>query len=370
MKSIKAYKVRCFPTQEQQELILKTFGCCRWYWNQALADNISFYNENKRIKINTPASYKQEYSWLKEVDASALDFTKINLQNAFSDFFKQNRKFPKFRSKKFPKHSYKTMQTKGYKVTENTVKITKLGEVKIVNHKHKTGIAKSCVISMTATHEFYISILWKVENEPENIIIPKTEKEIGIDLGLTDLVICSDGTKFPALRSLRKELKNLKKEQRRLSKMIKGSKNYQRQKLKVAKIYQHTANQRKDYLHKISYKLTNENQVISLENLNVKGMVKNCRLALSIMDAGWSMLIMMLEYKAKDRDRTIIKIDRWFPSSQICSCCGSLTGKKPLNVRSWICPNCGMKHDRDINAAINILNEGKRLIGANICPDR
>lgn len=372
VRKIKTYKIRCFPTQEQQELIIKTFGYCRWYWNKALEDNISFYKENKKSKINTPAFYKQEFPWLKNVDASALCFTQMDLQFAFSNFFKQfNMGFPKFKSKKCPKNSYKTMQTKGYKVTENTIKITKLGLVKIVNHRHKTGIAKSCVISMTPTDEFYISILWKENNAPEeNINIPETSKEIGIDLGLKDLAICSDGIKIPVLKSLRKSLQKLKKEQRKLSKMTRGSKNYQRQKLRIAKIHQHIANQRKDYLHKISYKLTNENQVISLEDLNVKGMMKNHRLALSIVDAGWSKFVNMLEYKSKDKGRTIVKIDRWYSSSQICSCCGTKTGKKPLNIRSWICPNCGVKHDRDINAAKNILIEGKRIIGASVCPDR
>ena len=240
-----------------------------------------------------------------------------------------------------------------------------------MNHRHKIGIAKSCVISMTSTNEFYISILWKENNESkEKINIPKTDKEIGIDLGLTDLAICSDGIKIPVLKSLRKGLQKLKKEQRKLNKMTKGSKNYQQQKLKVAKVHQHIANQRKDYLHKISYKLTNENQVISLEDLNVKRMLKNHYLALSISDVGWSEFVQMLEYKSEDKGRTIVKIDRWYPSSQICSCCGIKTGKKPLNIRSWICPNCGVKHDRDINAAKNILIEGKRIIGASVCPDR
>ena len=369
MRIIKAYKVRCFPTEKQKQLILKTFGCCRWYWNQALSDNIKYYEENNKSKINTPAFYKKEFEWLKEVDGQALCFTQMDLQSAFTGFFAQpNKGFPKFKSKKYPKNSYKTMVTKGFIVDDNTIKLPKLGKVKIVNHRHKIGLAKSCTISMTPTDEFYISILWKEDDLSE--ALSETDKEIGIDLGLVDLAICSDGEKFPILQSLRKNLSKLKKGQRKLSKMSKGSNNYNRQKLRVAKLHQHIANQRKDYLHKVSYKLTNENQVICLEDLNVKGMMKNRHLALSVADVGWSMFINMLEYKAESKGRTIIKIDRWFPSSQICSCCGCVSGKKPLHIRQWICPECGEKHDRDVNAAKNILQEGKRILGAGSSPDR
>ena len=369
VKIIKAYKIRCFPTEKQKKLILKTFGCCRWYWNQALSDNIKYYEENKKSKIHTPAFYKADYEWLKEVDSQALCFTQMDLQSAFTGFFKQpNRGFPKFKSKKYPKNSYKTMVAKGFIVDDNSIKLPKLGKIKIVNHRNITGIAKSCTISMTPTNEFYISILWKEDEIDETL--PKIDKEIGIDLGLTDLAICSDGKKFPILQSLRKELPKLKREQRKLSKMKYGSNNYNKQKLKIAKLHQHIFNQRKDYLHKVSYKLTNENQVICLEDLNVKGMMKNHHLALSVSDVGWSMFTDMLEYKADHKGRTIVKIDRWYPSSQICSCCGCVSGKKPLHIRKWTCPDCGEVHDRDINAAKNILTEGKRILGASSCPDR
>lgn len=363
----RAYKMRIFPTEEQKIIIAKTFGCCRWYWNQALHDNIEYYKENGKGKIITPAKYKAENEWLKEVDSMALCNTQMDLQSAFTKFFSESKTgFPKYKSKKRPKNSYKTTSSKGYKVTDDYIKLPKLKEVKIINHRHKTGICKSVTISLTPCGHYYVSCLFEEKIEP----LPTTDKEIGVDLGLVDLAICSDGNKFPVLRSLRKNLSKLKREQRKLSKMIHGSNCYLKQKQKVAELHAHIANQRKDYLHKVSHKLTNENQVIFLEDLNVKGLLKNHHLALSISDVGWSEFVSMLEYKANWYGRTVQKIDRFYPSSQICSCCGCVMGRKPLYIREWICSKCGAKHDRDVNAAKNILQEGKRILRASTCPVR
>lgn len=364
----RAYKMRIFPTEEQKVLIAKTFGCCRWYWNQALHDNIDYYKENGKGKINTPAKYKAENEWLKEVDSMALCNTQMDLQSAFSKFFSQPKTgFPKYKSKKRPKNSYKTTSSKGHEVTDDYIKLPKLKEVKLVNHRHKTGVCKSATISLTSSGKYYVSCLFE---EEEVDFLPETEKDIGVDLGLTDLAICSDGTKFPVLRALRKNLSKLKREQRKLSKMTFGSNCYLRQKQRVAELHEHIANQRKDYLHKVSHKLINENQVVCLEDLNVKGLLKNHHLALSISDVGWSEFVSMLQYKADWYGRTIQKIDRFYPSSQICSCCGYKSGKKPLYIREWTCPECGVRHDRDVNAAKNILQEGKRLLAASTCRDR
>lgn len=363
----RAYKMRIFPTEEQKMLIAKTFGCCRWYWNQALHDNIEYYKENGKGKIATPAKYKTENAWLKEVDSMALCNTQMDLQSAFSKFFAQpNVGFPKYKSKKRPKNSYKTTNSKGYEVSAEYIKLPKLKRIKLINHRHKTGKCKSATISLTPSGKYYVSCLFEEDIE----FLSKTDTELGVDLGLKDLAICSDGTKFPILKALRKNLIKLKREQRRLSKMTFGSNCHLRQKQRVAKLHEHIANQRKDYLHKISHKLINENQVICLEDINVKGLLKNHYLALSISDAGWSEFVSILQYKADWYGRTIQKIDRFYPSSQICSRCGYKSGKKPLHIREWTCPECGTHHDRDVNAAKNILQEGKRLLAASTCCDR
>ena len=349
-----------FPNLSQQALIQKTFGCCRWYWNQALHDNIELYKENNISKINTPAYYKKDNEWLKEVDSMALCCEQIYLQNAFRKFFNEPKVgFPKYKTKKNLRNSYSTTLSKGFDIKGNYITLPKLKQVKIKNHRKLSGNVKKATISYTPSGEYYVSVLIE-----ENIdILPKTNSEIGVDLGLTDFAICSNGTKFPILQSYRHSLKKIAKEQRKLRNMQYGSNNYERQRKRVAKIYQHTANQRKNYLHNISTKLINENQVICLEDLSVKKMQKNHYLSISIMDAGWRIFTDMLEYKANWYGRTIQKIDKWYPSSQVCSNCGYNSGKKPLHIRKWACKKCGCIHDRDVNAAKNILKEGKRTLG-------
>lgn len=288
----------------------------------------------------------------------------MNLDRAYKNFFRnKNIGFPKFKSKKNNRYSY---TTNNHKTTINIVngkyiKLPKLKTlVRIKQHRQipKNGKIKSATISKNSSGKYYISIL--VEQEIKEL--PKNEFAIGIDLGLTDFAITSDGVKYSNPRYLRKSLNKLVKEQRKLSRKKKGSKNRNKQRIKVAKLHEHISNQRKDFLHKLSSELINENQVICLEDLQVKKIRQNKYLSQSVSDVGWYEFRRQLEYKAKWYGRTISFVDKWYPSSQICSNCGNNTGKKSLDIREFDCPYCGKHHDRDINASINILHEGLRIL--------
>ena len=302
--------------------------------------------------------------WLKEVDSLALANAQMNLDKAYKNFFRDKSVgFPKFKSKKNNHHSYTTNNQKNtiYIVDNKYIKLPKLKTVvRIKLHRQipKDGIIKSATVSKVPSGKYYVSVL--VEQELEQL--PKNEFAVGVDLGLTDFAITSDGVKYPNPRYLKKSLNKLAKEQRRLSKKKIGSKNRNKQRIKVAKLHEKISNQRKDFLHKISSELINENQVICLEDLHVKEIQQNKYLSQSVSDVGWYEFRRQLEYKAKWYGRTISFIDKWYPSSQICSNCGNNTGKKPLNIREFTCPYCGKHHDRDINASINILHKGLRLL--------
>ena len=347
---LKAYKYRIYPNKEQEEYFSKCFGCVRFIYNKMLN--------------NTPAQYKKEFVWLKEVDSLALANAQMNLDKAYKNFFRDKSVgFPKFKSKKNNHHSYTTNNQKNtiYIVDNKYIKLPKLKTVvRIKLHRQipKDGIIKSATVSKVPSGKYYVSVLVEQELEP----LPKNEFAVGVDLGLTDFAITSDGVKYPNPRYLKKSLNKLTKEQRRLSKKKIGSKNRNKQRIKVAKLHEKISNQRKDFLHKISSELINENQVICLEDLHVKEIQQNKYLSQSVSDAGWYEFRRQLEYKAKWYGRTISFIDKWYPSSQICSNCGNNTGKKPLNIREFTCQYCGKHHDRDINASINILHEGLRLL--------
>ena len=356
---LKAYKYRLYPNEEQKLYLAKTFGCTRFIYNKMLADRIKFYKENKdldikQIKYPTPAQYKKEFIWLKEIDSLALANAQLNLDKAYKKFFREHTGFPKFKSKKINYNSYTTNNQKGTIFIENKhIKLPKLKSmIKIKQHRQFTGLIKSCTISQVPSGKYYISILVDIEINK----LPKIDNKIGIDLGLKEFAITSDGIFYHNPKWLRKSEKKLIKLQRSLSRKKKGSNNRKKARLKVAKIYEKIANQRNDFLNKVSTQLIRENQTIVIEDLQVKNMKQNHKLAKAISEVSWAEFRRQLEYKADWYGREIIVAPTNYASSQLCSNCGNKSSQtKDLSCRTYKCPKCGMVMDRDINASKNLL---------------
>ena len=363
----KSYKFRIYPNLEQRIFFEKSFGCSRFIWNQMLADKIAYYEETGELLKNTPAQYKKDFPWLKEVDSLALNNVQLNLTRAYKSFFQSGFGFPNFKSKKSTQ-SYKTNNQKGtIALLDGKVKLPKVGWVKIKLHRQPKGVIKSATISKTVTGKYFISILCEEEIVP----LPKANSNLGIDLGLENFAILSTGEKIGNPRFLVSLSKKLAKEQKILSRRgllakkrgvkLSESSNYQKQKLKVARLHEKIVNQRKDFLHKLSTNLIKNHDVICIEDLASRNLMKNHHLARAIGDASWTEFVRQLRYKADWYGKKIVTISRWFPSSQLCSTCGANSGKKPLSVREWTCEGCDTHHDRDINASLNILKEGLSL---------
>lgn len=361
----KAFKYRLYPTSSQAEKINQNIGCARFVYNQLLDDRIKVYKETKQKSKKTYSDLKEEYEFLKKADSRALLNAREALDEAYNKFFKEpNTGFPKFKAKHKCRWSYTTdNNNNAIHFKGNRLQLPKVGAVKVVQHRDIEGRIITATISHERSGEYYASVLCEIE-QPESL--PVIEKKVGIDLGLHDLIVCSDGTMVEAPKHFRKSQAKLAKEQRKFVRTQKGSKGHEKQRVKVARCHQKIKNQRNDFLQKLSTKLINENQVICLEDLSVKGMQKNHKLSKSVSDASFSKFVNMLEYKAEWYGRKIIKIDRFYPSTQICNSCGfqntSLRGLKGLKVREWICQECGEVHDRDFNASRNILKEGLRML--------
>lgn len=372
----KAIKYRIYPTTEQRVMFTKTFGCCRKVYNLMLADKIEGYKATGKFPTVTPAKYKEDYPYLKEVDSLALANKQMDLQAAFRNRFNKKRKkksgFPKFKSAKHSRKSYTTNNQNGTVAIINNkyIKLPKIGKVKAVIHRipNDNWTVKSATISLASDGKYYASVLFEFD-EIENTYIADKTNAIGLDYASNGLYVDNNGNVGTNHKYYRESYDKLAKEQRKLSRM-QGSKknedksnNYIKQLHKVNKIHRHIANQRLDNLHKISTEIANQYDVVCVETLNMKAIAnKKFGNGKATMDNGYGMLLSMLEYKLSDRNKYFVKVDKWFQSSQICHCCGTRHPEmKDLANRKMIC-DCGLIMNRDQNAAINILNEGLRLL--------
>ncbi|MGG6269839.1 RNA-guided endonuclease InsQ/TnpB family protein [Leptolyngbya sp. AN03gr2] len=357
-----AVKVRIYPTDEQIEALSKAFGCARWFWNNSLSETNRLYKETGKglsqqgMNDRLPA-LKKELEWLAEPYSQVLQSVSLNLSRAFINFFEGRASFPNFKSK----HGKQSIQyPQNVKITDEGLKLPKIGIVSAKIHRTFDGKLKTVTVSLTPSGKYFASLLF--DDEQPEVEKSIDGKAVGIDLGLTHFAITSDGSKFDNPRVLKKHSRNLKRKQQKLSRKQKGSNRRKKARRIVARVHEKIANVRKDFLHKLSRKMVNENQVICVENLAVKNMVKNHNLAKAINDASWSEFTTMLKYKAGNDGKAYQEVDRFFPSSKTCSVCLNRVGSLPLDVRSWQCQNCGTKHDRDVNAAINIRDEGLRIL--------
>ena len=361
----KTYKYRIYPNKEQEQTLARCFGSVRFVYNHFLAKRKQQYDETGKsdnyyaqAKNLTKLKKQEEYFWLNEINSQTLQFTLRNLETAYTNFFRGKAKFPRFKAKKNG-GSFHIPQF--CSIENGRIYIPKFKEgIKVEEHRLFKGVVRNMTISVTPSGKYYVSILSQVEYEP----LQKTNAKVGIDLGLKDLVITSDGKKYSSNKFIKRYTKELTNAQKNLSRKQKGCNSWYKQRIKVARIQEKIHNCRMDKLHKISTDLIRKYDVICCEDLNVKGMQKNHKMAQAISDASWGMFLKLLIYKAEMNDKQVVKIGRYYPSSKTCHSCGYVKEDLKLKDREWICPICGETHNRDINAALNILKEGLRNISS------
>lgn len=363
-----SYKFRIYPNREQENLMQRTFGCCRYVYNHFLAERQKSYKETGKSPTRFQQDkeltiLKKELEWLREPDKCALQNTIKQLDKAYQNFFRRVKQgetpgYPQYKRKHDNRRSYCT--NSNIKVMDKAVQLPKLGKVKCRISKEIKGRILSATVSQTPGGKYFVALCC---SDVETKAFPKTGAVVGLDAGIKSYAVTSDGVEYANHKYFAKSEKKLAKAQRQFSRKTKGSRNRDKARIRVARIHEHIANQRQDMLHKWSTNIVRENDVICIEDLVPKNMVKNRRLAKYIADVSWGEFRRQLEYKSQWYGKQVVAIDRYFPSSQLCSECGAKwTGTKDLSVRSWTCPVCGTAHDRDVNAAKNILNEGLRLL--------
>lgn len=362
----KSYKFKICPTKEQESLLSKHFGHCRFVFNRFLNERKEKYL-NEKTSLNyydnartlTDLKKEKEFDWLKEVNSQSLQASIRNLDIAYKNFFNRNNKFPRFKTK-YDKQSFKVPQN--VLIENNKLIIPKFKEgIELNLHRKMEGSPLFATISKSTTGKHYVSITCEVEHKP----FENTSKSVGIDTGIKKLATLSDGSSYENIKSLKIKLKKLKYEQRQLSKKVKGSQSRNKQKIKLALVHEQITNIRKDYLHKVSTEIIKNHDVISVEDLAIKNIMKNHCLAQAMSDVSLGIFYMMLEYKASWNDRKFVKIDRFFPSSKTCSGCGWIKQDLTLSIREWTCESCGEHHDRDVNASKNILKQGINILSGS-----